>query len=233
MTEHYYLLLALMLLILSTALFLMFRRERAKVQKFELEMTNLSGVPFEKVPEPTPQDEEAYALIEAERSRVWKNFSPETVLTTDYVLAQARQLVAKVAAVYHPDIEEPVYQGTVLGLLHLFKRVAERIEGYLNKFPLTVLRDRTIAELLLLHSGYVKVKENPVIKLLGNKFVDTARKLLWSAYNVSNPWFYGRQIVWAVGRELGTRYLLTLILTIVGEEAVQLYRKKSSRIASG
>jgi hypothetical protein len=121
----------------------------------------------------------------------------------------------------------------VLGLLHLFKRVAERLEGYLNKFPLTVLRDRTIAELLLLHSGYVKVKENPMVKLLGNKFVDTARKLLWSAYNVSNPWFYGRQIVWAVGRELGTRYLLTLILTIVGEEAVQLYRTKTSRIAPG
>lgn len=233
MTEHYYLILALILLILSTALFLMFRRERAKVQKFELEMTNLSGVPFEKVPEPTPQDEEAYCLIEAERSRVWKNFSSETALTADYVLAQARELVAKIAAVYHPDTEDPVYQGTVLGLLHLFKRVAERIEGYLNKFPLTVLRDRTIAELLLLHSGYVKVKENPVVKLLGNKFVDTARKLLWSAYNVSNPWFYGRQIVWAVGRELGTRYLLTLILTIVGEEAVQLYRTKSSRTASG
>jgi hypothetical protein len=233
MTEHYYLILALILLILSTALFLMFRRERAKVRKFELELTNLSGVPFEKVPEPTPQDEEAYSLIEAERSRVWKNFSSETALTADYVLAQARELVAKIAAVYNPDTAEPVYQGTVLGLLRLVKRVAERIEGYLNKFPLTVLRDRTIAELLLLHSGYVKVKENPVVKLLGNKFVDTARKLLWSAYNVSNPWFYGRQIVWAVGRELGTRYLLTLILTIVGEEAVQLYRNKSSRTASG
>ena len=58
MSEHYYLTIALILLIMSTALFLLFRRERAKVKKFELEMTNLSGVPFEKVPEPTLQDEE-------------------------------------------------------------------------------------------------------------------------------------------------------------------------------
>jgi hypothetical protein len=231
MTEHYYLILALILLIMSTALFLMFRRERAKVRKFELEMTDLSGVPFEKVPEPTPRDDEAYLLIETERGMVWKNFSSETVLTADYVLGLSRGLVAKIAAVYHPDIEEPVYQVSVLGLLHLFKRVAERLEGYLNKFPLTVLRDRTIAEMLLLHSGYVKVRENPVVKLLGNKFVNTARRLVWGAYNVSNPWFYGRQIVWTVGRELGMRYLLTLILTIVGEEAVQLYRGTSARKA--
>ena len=233
MTEHYYPAIALLLLILSAALYLLLRRERAKVKKFELEMTNLSGVPFEKVAEPTLRDEEAYRIVDEERGRVWKNFSSETVLTADYVLAQSRGLVAKIAAVYYPDIEEPVYQVTVLGLLHLFRRVAERLEGYLNKFPLTVLRDRTIAEMLLLHSGYVKVRENPVVKLLGNKFVNTARRLVWSAYNVTNPWFYGRQIVWAVGREMGTRYLLTLILTIVGEEAVQLYRKKPSPPVSG
>jgi hypothetical protein len=147
------------------------------------------------------------------------------------VLGLSRGLVEKIAAIYHPDIEEPVYQVSVLGLLHLFKRVAERLEGYLNKFPLTVLRDRTIAEMLLLHSGYVKVRENPVMKFLGNKFINTARRLVWSAYNVSNPWFYGRQIVWTVGKELGMRYLLTLILTVVGEEAVLLYRGTSSRKA--
>jgi hypothetical protein len=231
MSEHYYLTIALILLIISTALFLLFRRERAKVKKFELEMTNLSGVPFEKVPEPTLQDEGAYRIVEAERSRVWKNFSSETVLTADYVLALNRELVAKIAAVYYPDAEEPLYQVSVLGLLHLFKRVAERLEGYLNKFPLTVLRDRTIAEMMLLHSGYVKVKENPVVKLLGNKFINTARKLVWGAYNVSNPWFYGRQIVWSVGKELGMRYLLTLIFTIVGEEAVLLYRSKKTTIS--
>ena len=228
MSEHYYLTIAALLFIVSTALFLLFRRERAKVKKIELEMTNLSGVPFEKVPEPTALDEAAYLLLDAERSRVWKNFSSETVLTADYVLALSRELVEKIAAVYYPNTEEPVYQVTVLGLLHLFKRVAERLEGYLNKFPLTVLRDRTIAEIMLLHRGYVQVKENQLLKLLGNKFVNTARKLLWGAYNVSNPWFYGRQIVWAVGKELGMRYLLTLILTIVGEEAVLLYRSKSS-----
>jgi len=42
------------------------------------------------------------------------------------------------------------------------------------------------------------------------------------------PWYYGRQIAWTVGKELGLRYLLTLIITIVGEEAVLLYRRGKS-----
>jgi len=230
MIEHYYLLLlALILLMFSAALFVLFRRERAKVRRFELEMNDLSGVPFEKVPEPTPCDDQAYRIIEEERARVWKNFSSETVLTADHVLGLSRELVVKIARVYHPGIEEPAYQATVLGLLHLFKRAAERLEGYLNTFPLTLLRDRTIADMLLLHSGYAKLREHPVTKLLGNKLVNSARRLIWGAYNVSNPWFYGRQIVWAVGKELGMRYLLTLIITIVGEEAVLLYRGTASR----
>jgi len=234
MSEQYYLIISLVLGSVSAALYLLFRRERAKVKKFEIEMNSISGVPFEKVPEPTQRDEEAYRIIEEERDRIWKSFSTETALTADRVLALSRGLVAKIAAVYYPDAQEPVYQATVLGLLHLLKRVAERIETYLNKFPLTILRDRTIAEMLALHSGYVKVRENPVVKLLGSNVVNTARRLVWSAWNVSNPWFYGRQLVWAAGREAGTRYLLTLILTIVGEEAVQVYRReKPSRPASG
>ena len=113
-------------------------------------------------------------------------------------------------------------------MLHLVRRVMERIGGYLNRVPLNMVRDRTVEEILYLHRGYKRLKESKVTQMLGNRFVNTARKLAWGAYNVTNPWYYGRQIAWTVGKELGLRYLLTLIITIVGEEAVLLYRRKNS-----
>ena len=227
MSEHYYIIIIALVLAISCLLLVLVRRERARMRKFEQEMMNLNKVPFEKIEEPTPEDEEAYRIIEEERKRIWKNFSSDTELTVEYVLSLSRELVRKIAAVYYPEKEEPLYQASVAGLLHLVRRVTERMEGYLNTFPLTFLRDRTIADMLVLHRGYKKVKESPLVKILGNKFVDMGRKIAWGAYNVSNPWYYGRHIVWAVGKEVGMRYLLTLIVTIAGEEAVLLYRKKN------
>jgi hypothetical protein len=226
MLENISTIILIVLIVLCCVVLLLARRERRKIQKFEQEISSLSGVPFEKLETTTPLDDEAYRLIEEERRRIWKSFSADTEFTAEYVFSLSRDITRKIAAIYFPDKQEPLYQATVHGLLHLFKRVTERVEGYLNKFPLTMVRDRTIEDMIVLHSGYKKIKESPIGKILGNKFVTMARQIAWGAYNVSNPWYYGRQLVWAVGREAGIRYFLTLIITIVGEEAVLLYRSK-------
>ena len=101
----------------------------------------------------------------------------------------------------------------------------EKKGGYLNRFPLAFLKDRNVRDMLLIHSWYKKVTESRLAKILGNRFVNMGRRIVSAAYNISNPWYYGRQIIWTVGKEAGIRYFLTLIVTIVGEEAVLLYRK--------
>jgi hypothetical protein len=226
MAEQQYIIIIILFAIISCLLIVLIWREKKKIKNLEEEMDSLSKVPFHKVTEMTSVDEAAYKIIEEERNRIWKNFSAETVLSVESLFALSRELVMKIASIYFPDKEEPLYQATVAGLLHLVRRVMERIEGYLNRVPLNMVRDRTVAEILYLHRGYKKIKESRVTQILGNRFVNTARKIAWGAYNVTNPWYYGRQIAWTVGKELGLRYLLTLIITIVGEEAVMLYRRE-------
>ncbi len=211
-------------LLFLCVLYALVRRQQKKGKELTHEINELSDVPFQKVDAPSPEDEEAYRIIEQERKRIWKQFSSDADISIETILVLSKDMTAKIAEVYFPDTEEPVYQATVEGLVHLLKRTTERLEGYLNRFPLKILRDRTVRDLMRLHSGYKKVVDNPIAKVIGNKYMSMGRKLLWSAYNVTNPWYYGRQFVWAVGKEAGIRYFLTLVVTIVGEEAVLLFR---------
>jgi hypothetical protein len=48
-------------------------------------------------------------------------------------------------------------------------------------------------------------------------------------YNALNPWYWGRKAVFTAGKEGTLRYLLTVIITIVGEEAVLVYSKRHVR----
>jgi hypothetical protein len=122
-----------------------------------------------------------------------------------------------------------VYQATVEGLVHLMHRITERLAVYLGKFPLSMLRDRTVDDLLRLHAGYRRVIENRFTRCIRSRFAGVARTFLWSAYNATNPWYYGRQLLWSAGKQAGIRYLLALVVTIVGEEAVLLYRQAHAR----
>jgi hypothetical protein len=228
MAEYQYIIIIGLFAIISCLLLFLIWREKKKIKDLEEEMDSLNKVPFQRIKEMTLEDDAAYKIIEEERNRIWMNFSSQTELSGESVFELSRELVIKIASIYFPDKDEPLYQATVAGLLHLVRRVVERVEGYLNRVPLTIVRDRTVAEILYLHRGYKRIKDSKITQVLGNRFVNTARKLAWGAYNVTNPWYYGRQIAWTVGKELGLRYLLTLIITIVGEEAVLLYRKEKS-----
>jgi uncharacterized membrane protein YebE (DUF533 family) len=55
----------------------------------------------------------------------------------------------------------------------------------------------------------------------------TVGKYAWMGYNVLNPWYWGRKVVFTAGREGVFRYLLTVIITVVGEEAVLVYSKRN------
>ncbi len=227
--QSYYFAILLSLLVIFVVLFVLARRQRFKMKEIQQEVTSLSGVPFQKVDEPTPMDEQAYALIEQERKKIWRKFSQDVEISSDAVLSIAKDMTGKIASVYFPESRDPLYQATIDGLLHLIRRTAERLEGYLNRFPLTIVRDRTVREILLLHNGYKKVIDSKFAKFVGNKYVNMARKIVWNAYNVTNPWYYGRQLAWAVGKEAVVRYLLTLIVTIVGEEAVIVFRRARAK----
>jgi len=209
----------------SVILLLLVRRQQRRMQQFEEQLKDISSVPFEKVTDRTPEDEEAYRIIEEERKNIWNDFSETASLSTEKLMALVGKVTGSIASVYFPENAEPVNQATVEGLVHLIRRVCERLEFCMNTFPLTFLKERTIGDILRVHQGYKKVKNNQLVRFFSNTYVDAARRLLWFGVNAANPWYYGRQIIWSAGKEAAVRYLLTLIVTIAGEEAVLLYRK--------
>lgn len=209
----------------ACVLIFLVKRQQSRIQSFEQPPTDLASVPFEKVEQTTPEDETAYHIIEEERKKIWNDFSDTTLFSIENIFSMSKHMTHRIASVYFPGQDEPIYQATVEGLIHLITRVSERLEGYLNKFPLAFLKERTVHDIVRLHRGYKKVAANPVVKFFNNTYVDAARRLLWYGVNATNPWYYGRQIVWTAGKEVVVRYLLTLVITIVGEEAVLLYRK--------
>ena len=48
----------------------------------------------------------------------------------------------------------------------------------------------------------------------------------WLAYNALNPWYWGRRLAYTSVREIAFRYLLTWVVTIVGEEAMAVYGRR-------
>jgi hypothetical protein len=62
------------------------------------------------------------------------------------------------------------------------------------------------------------VKKYKTIYALGDR--------AWLAYNILNPWFWGRKLAYTSAREITFRYLLTWIVTIVGEEAMTVYGRR-------
>jgi hypothetical protein len=221
---------SLTLILTAAAVFLsvllvLARKQYRMVRQLQRRIDDLEDVPFEKVFRPTLLDQEAYGIIEQERRRIWKQFSAGGSFSVEDVFSRSRALTERIAAVYFSHSEEPVYQATVEGLVHLMCRISERLASSLTRFPLAILRDRTVQDLMRLHAGYRRVVENRVTRFISSKYVTFGRNLVWSAYNVTNPWYYGRRMLWTAGKEAGIRYLLALVITIVGEEAVLLYRR--------
>ncbi len=62
-----------------------------------------------------------------------------------------------------------------------------------------------------------------------NKTLFKAGNTVWSAFNASNPWYWGRKVAYKASREAGLRYFYALIVSQVGEEAVRVYSGRSVR----
>lgn len=183
----------------------------------------LDDVPFERLDSSEPVDAAACRIIERARRSVWEEATAGASVSPEALYDRAQKLVAAIAAAYFPQHPRPVTMVTVHGIVQLLGRTAQRMEGSLGSFPLCLVRDRTISDVLRIHAGYRAVRDTPVGRFLRNRLVRTAGRVVWDAYTIARPWNLGRRMIWAVSREAGLRYLLTLFVTIVGEEAVRVY----------
>lgn len=219
-------------LILVSALISLRRRNQKQQEEIArvAEEENFRQIELIRVQNPSQQDLQAYNLIEAERQKVWKNLSFQTSLAPKKIWQTSFELIKQIAAIYHPDTENPQFQASIVDLLELNGRIIERLQEYLEEFPLNTIKDFNIQDVLSYKAYYDKVSQFELVKLAkDHKYLYNIGKYAWMGYNALNPWYWGRKVVFTAGKEGTYRYLLSVILTVVGEEALLVYSKRYIR----
>ena len=220
-------------LTLLTVLFA-FRKHQRKQQEAllasELEKEDFQQIELLRVQNPSQQDEQAYKLIERERQKVWTSLTLETSLAPRKIWQMSFDLIKGIAAIYHPEIENPQYQASLTQLIELNERIILRLQDYLDEFPLNTIKDVNIQDVLHYKELFDKAKNFEFVQFARkHKYVYDIGQYVWMGFNALNPWYWGRKAAFTAGREGSYRYLLSVILTVVGEEAVLVYSKRQIR----
>jgi len=191
-------------------------------------------IPLRRIPEPDERDLAAYAVIERHRARVWWSFRPRTELSLDRLWALSRQVAREVAAVYHPEAEKPELRAGIQDLMLLNLRVTQRLCNQVERWPLSMFRGVRVDQALWVREQVRKYQDSLIGRLVRHASVPyKVGKWAWRLYNAASPWYWGRQAVYTGGREAALRYLLTSLVTFVGEEAVLTYSGREGVLPGG
>ena len=175
---------------------------------------------------PAPADQQACDRIESEVRAVSRHFSMSTSIAPKKIYALAAHITREIAGIYYPVTDNPVLQASISDLLRLNERIVTRLNLKVREFPLNAVKDINIQKILQ-GKDYYDSKIKDKIEWL-NKY-KTLYKIggqAWLSYNALNPWYWGRRIAYTSAREIVFRYLLTWIITIVGEEAMAVYSRR-------
>jgi len=175
---------------------------------------------------PLPSDQRACNLIEKELKAVSRKFSMNTSISPKKVYEMATGLTQKIAAIYHPDTENPALKASLSDLLQLNERIVTRLNLKIQEFPLNAVKDISIHKIMAGKGYYESKIKNKLEWLKKYKTFYNLGSHAWLSYNVLNPWYWGRKIAYTSAREITFRYLLTWIITIVGEEAMAVYSRR-------
>ena len=191
---------------------------------------DLQQIEIIRVQNPGQQDLQAYELLETERQKIWANLSLDTKIAPRKIWDLAFELVRNIAAIYYPDAENPVFRVSLADLVELNDRIDRRILESLDQFPLNTIKDVNIQDILVYKGYYDKMTKLEAVKMFQKyEHLYTLGRYLWMGYNSLNPWYWGQKVVLTAGKEGTFRYLLTTIMTIVGEESILVYSRRNIR----
>jgi len=180
-----------------------------------------------RVENPSSQDKKAYELIEAERKKVWTRLSLKTSIAPREIWRISLGLIKEIAAIYHPEAENPQFQASIDDLLELNERIVKRLQEYLEKPPLNTIKDLNIQDVLTYKKRYERFSQSSGIKFIHkHKRLYSIGKHAWTVRNFLNPWYWGRKVVYTAGKEGLYRHLLNVVLKVVGEEAIMVYSER-------
>ena len=175
---------------------------------------------------PAPKDQQACDRIESKVRAVGRHFSMSTSIAPKKIYALAADLTKDIAGIYYPAVDQPVLQASISDLLQLNERIVTRLNLKIQEFPLNTIKDFKIQKILQGKDYYDSKIKNKIEWFKKYKTLYRIGTNAWLGYNVLNPWYWGRKIAYTSAREITFRYLLTWIITIVGEEAMTVYGRR-------
>jgi len=233
MDTYSFIALVFVALILISAL-LVSRRYNRKKRKEELvraiEEGDYREIELVRVQNLSSQDKKAYDLIEAERKKVWTSISLKTSLAPKEIWQMSLVLIKEIANIYHPESENPQSQASIDDLLELNERIVKRLQEYIEKPPLNTIKDLNIQGVLTYKKSYERFSQSAGVKFAQkHKHLYSIGKRAWTVRNFLNPWYWGRKVAFTAGKEGLYRSLLSVVLKVVGEEAILTYSKRHIR----
>jgi hypothetical protein len=175
---------------------------------------------------PAPTDQHACDRIESKVRAVSRHFSMSTSIAPPKVYELAAALTKEIAGIYYPVVDNPVLQASISDLLRLNERIVTRLNLKVREFPLNTIKDINIQKILQGKDYYDSKIKNKIEWFKKYKTLYKIGNHAWLSYNALNPWYWGRKIAYTSAREITFRYLLTWIITIVGEEAMTVFGRR-------
>ena len=175
---------------------------------------------------PAPADQLACDRIESKVKTVSRHFSMSTTIAPKKIYALAAELTREIAGIYYPAVDNPVLQASISDLLCLNERIVTRLNLKIREFPLNTVKDINIQKIMQGKDYYDSKIKNKIEWLKKYKTLYNIGSHAWLSYNALNPWYWGRKIAYTSAREITFRYLLTWVITIVGEEAMAVYSRR-------
>ena len=182
------------------------------------------------LPDPQPQDQEALRLLREYRRRYLLKLWPATRFSFREINDLSQTLVTEIARIYYPEEERPELKASLADLVALYRRVGVRLTAWLETAPFRPLRDMELTTVMLIHETYQKVVDNPVHQFLKRYHLYRAARWTWAAINIANPFYWGRRAAYKSSREFLARMFLAKVVTVVGEEAMRLYSRRSPNL---
>lgn len=182
------------------------------------------------LPDPRPEDETAVGLLRDYRRRYLLKLWPDTQFSFTVLNDLSQILVQEIAGIYYPQEERPELKASLADLVTLYRRVGVRLGAWIETLPFRPLKDVELSTVLFLHNTYRKVKEHQVYQFLKRHHLYRAANWVWAAKNLVNPWYWGRRAAYTGSREVLARLFLAKVVTVVGEEAIRLYSRRSPNL---
>lgn len=130
---------------------------------------------------------------------------------------------------YYPTSKYPLLELTLDETLKLTHYISNRVDELMNAKILTMLRNRTLAQIKSLYDTKTKISDTKVVKVAGDLKTKKISKTILGALNALNPAYWIKKVTVDKLTELVVMKICLAIIQIVGEETYKIYSKSVFR----